>query len=365
MKYCVLFLLLLLIVLVVCLATMNHSKYLNYNSTASPEFNYSDLLYPETEYEREQVEQMKAKIMGIVNAPVGSKCIINSGATESIASCVNWARNYIPRGVIVGSKYDHSAIEANAKAYDMKYARIDIESDELPDNSAAVFISQVNGSTGEYLNVRSVASNIDSTSILMEGGSADADRVLQYKPLRFLDATQSFGKLKIDMERDKLNAVFFSLHKLGGEQGLGVMIVNDYKFPEYTPLIAGEQQKGLRGGTLPIQHILDFQELFGQVDDLYARKEVWEDAYNQLKNSGLDVYTPTHSHLYSTLLINTKNKCSKQIISNLADKGIYVGAKSACALEGGGDAGNVIRISFRKPEELDRSTLNKIIGELH
>ena len=368
---------------------MSNSKhYLNYNSTSSTEFNYSDLLYPENEFDRMRVEELKGKVLNIVNAPVGSKCIINSGATESIASCIKWSHDYINKGVIVGSSYDHSAIESNAKNYNMKYKQIDITKDELPDNTAAVFITQVDSSTGEYQDIDSIISNINNEKYLIDGGDVhDYDRVLQYHPLIFLDATQSFMKLPIDMSKDNINGLFFSIHKLGGEQGLGFLIINESNFIKYKPLIAGEQQEGLRGGTLPVQRLLEYPEIFDNIDDNLKRKTAWESTYKKFKDANISVYTPKNKHLYSTFLIDTKDKCSKEIISNLADKGIYIGAKSACSLEplsvenikdnnkkdkmSAGSKNksnkkdkNLIRISFREPNEMQDEIIQKIIDEI-
>jgi len=364
-------LILLISLIIFKMASQKH--YLNYNSTSSNEFNYSDMLYPENVFDRERVETLKAKVLNLVNAPLNAKCIINSGATESIASCVKWANDYIHKGTIVGSEFDHSAIEQNSKNNGMKYEKINLSKDPLPENTAAVFISQVNSATGEYQKIDDVVSNIENEKYLIDGGTdfpnENEERVLQYHPLVFLDATQSFMKLPIDMDSDNLNGVFFSVHKIGGEQGLGFLIINESNFPKFKPLIAGEQQNGLRGGTLPLQRLLEFPEIFDRMDDAVKRKSKWEQTFSKFKNSGIDVYHPKGNHLYSTFLIDTKEKCSKEVISDLAQKGIYIGAKSACSLEtktklDGGASKNLIRVSFRDPEELTDDSVSKIIDEL-
>ena len=370
----ILFLTMFLIICLVTITVMSQKHYLNYNSTAAKEFNYSDMLYPENALDRENVEQLKAKVLRILNAPVGSKCIVMSGATEGIASCIKWASEYIPKGVIVGSAYDHSAIGSNAKNFGMKYEKIDITKSPLPDNTAAVFISQVDSSTGEYQSVEDITDNIANEHYLNDGGEApkeNDERVLQYHPLIFLDATQSFMKLPIDMEKNNLNGVFFSVHKLGGEQGLGFLVINEAKFPKFKPLIAGEQQEGLRGGTLPVQKLLEFPEIYDIVDNMYSRKDAWERTFRQFKEAGVNVYEPKGKHLYSTFLIDTGEKCSKGIISELANEGIYIGAKSACSLEGGNkpesiseQGKNLIRISFRNAADIDERTVQRIIDEI-
>jgi cysteine desulfurase len=64
----------------------------------------------------------------------------------------------------------------------------------------------------------------------------------------FSDATQAVGKLEMDVDKDCIDMLCFSGHKLNGPKGIGVL----YKRKEIgiTPLIhGGGQEMGLRGGT--------------------------------------------------------------------------------------------------------------------
>ena len=376
-----------LIVSIIVLVKMSFTEqkaYLNYNSTASHEFNYSDLLYPDVEDERQGVEMIKSKVMFLVHAPANAKCIITSGSTEAIANCIKWAHDYIPSGIIVGSRYDHSAVKANALNNKMKYEQIDLSKDPLPDNTAAIFITHANGATGEYQRLNDITKNLNKTTYLAETPSAfikDESRVLQYRPLIFLDATQSFMRLPINMEENNINGVFFSMHKLGGEQGLGFLIVSDYyklsstkikertnMFPQFNPLIAGEQQHGLRGGTLPLQHLLVYEDVFTNMDDWVSRENDWKRIHDKFKENGIKIIEPSADHLYSTFLIDVSDvpskKCALSIINELAKKGIYIGGKSACAFEGGSSE-NVIRISFKEPGEISDNVLDEIIATIN
>lgn len=65
------------------------------------------------------------------------------------------------------------------------------------------------------------------------------------------DATQSFGKFKMDMNRNNIDALSMSFHKLYGPMGLGMLIIRDDFIRGYglCGQISGTQQGELRGGT--------------------------------------------------------------------------------------------------------------------
>jgi cysteine sulfinate desulfinase/cysteine desulfurase-like protein len=120
--------------------------YLNRASTAASEtgkLNPSDIAYPQNYSERLELEQLKIKIRKMVGAPISSEVIINSGASESIANCIFWARSLNPHGVISGSKFDHSTVAENCKNMDMPYQH------GMSDKTCAIFLTHVNPRIGE------------------------------------------------------------------------------------------------------------------------------------------------------------------------------------------------------------------------
>lgn len=380
--------------------------YLNYASTAAPKngtLNPSDIGYSQNYDLRSEVESLKNQYKRLVNAPLHAKVIFNSGATESIANCVFWAKSYNQYGSVVGTKYDHSAVKANCDTYGLTYTD-EFNEKSLMNNCAMVMLTQVNSKTGEILNVDSFNQNFkrftfmnDSLNPLRanEYHPFNDKYTLQYRPIVALDASQSIGKVPIDMEKWGLNAVFFSLHKIGGPIGLGVLIINDtVQFP-FKPLIAGAQQMTLRGGTLPMQEFVNCDWVLQNKDDANLRKAKWNEVMDKLKKNGLKVYEPKNKHLYNTFLICVKG-CPLKTISKLASEGIYVGNVSACknedilnkimnekedesdvmdkvdALTGGdievsqedkdgSEWDNSIRISFSEADELDDGIVDAII----
>lgn len=361
--------------------------YLNYSSTNAKKsgmLNPSDLAYPQNFQLRADIERLENKIRKLINAPVDSKVIINSGATESIANCVFWAKSYNKYGTIVGTKYDHSAVRDNCKTFEVEYDP-NLNSNSINERCSMIFLTHVNSKTGEILDIPTFKKNFDNYSFMNDGANSFQSNInnpfnktsLQYKPLVVLDAAQSIMKIPIDMERWGLNAVFFSLHKIGGPIGLGVLVIKDTVNAPFKPLISGKQQHSLRGGTFPLQHLLEYEYIFDDFDDLNDRREKWESTMKKLKKAGLNVYSPTGKHLYNTFLVSVEG-CPLGIINSLASKGIYIGNTSACKNEeiinntksestmSGGDSDpfeNAIRISFLNSDELTDSIVNDIIDE--
>ncbi|MBQ2673645.1 MAG: cysteine desulfurase [Prevotella sp.] len=75
------------------------------------------------------------------------------------------------------------------------------------------------------------------------------------------DATQIVGKKAIDVAATGIDFMSISAHKLHGPKGVGAAFVkgDDYGLPPMTALMhGGEQENGLRGGTLAVHNIVGF-----------------------------------------------------------------------------------------------------------
>lgn len=381
---CYIILIITLIIALLIAIQMNHppslkGAYLNTSSTnarKTGEFNPSDLAYPQVFQNRSDMSNLFVKIKKLVNAPPFAKVIINSGATESIAQCVYWAKCSNQYGTLQGTDFDHSAVADNCASFNVPYNSTELRKGKLLDTCSAVMLTQVNSKTGEILNLNNFKRNVIDKYSYITGEPNENNpfnkHVRQYKPLIFIDATQSIMKTPIDMNAWGANAVFFSLHKIGGHVGEGILIINDPS-NSFKPLISGKQQGGLRGGTYPLESILNEEELFDNFDDFNARKESWTRAVTKFEGAGLNVYKPRTDHLFNTILIDI-NHCPLGIINRLANKGIYVGNVSACANETetltGGDKKEykpferAVRISFLNPDELTDVVSDEIIAEI-
>lgn len=360
-----------IIVLIVKKFMDNKFYYLNTNSTYATRtgfYNASDLGYEEMRMLRNEKLKTFEKIKRLVNAPKDAKVILNSGATESIATCINWAKRYNKYGAIYGTKFDHSSIKKNCLNQEMKY--ILIEDDTEFDNASGIFLTHVNSKNGEILDDKylNIPRKLKSLQYAKNEFEIEDDRnVTPFKPLIFLDATQSITKIPINMEEMEVDALFFSLHKIGGQMNSGILIISEPKDKKFIPLIAGEQNDELRGGTMNETKFVEDRDIFKPSTPVESRIEIWESMANEIEASGLKLIRPEGKHLYNTFLIDTeKNICPMKYVDELARKNIYVGTASACQneeiLKGGNpeSADSLIRISFTNPKDVDKKCISTI-----
>lgn len=359
----------------------NRLVYLNTSSTAADitgEFNISDP-YAELVPTQLGVEHLSAKICDVIHAPPNTKIVYTSGSTEAIATCIHWLRKVRPHSVVVGSSFDHKSVKQNCELYNVPYEKTLLDK-TVNDRAGMLMFTHVCSKNGEILDMDVCTKNLRKYSYLEEVATeclddfVGGDFVLQYRPLRVLDATQSIMKVPIYMDKWNLNALFFSMHKIGGPQGLGVLAISETDSCPFVPLIAGYQQGTLRGGTMPLGKLIEDNYFADERrDDYNTRVKRWKSAVARLKDEGLNVYEPTGRHLYNTLLIDCGKQCANGIVRGLSEKGIYVGNKSSCLSvsgkrhdvhEGGSRKPftNAVRISFVDPTTLTDSLLD-VIGE--
>lgn len=369
-------LVIILIVVIFVLKEMTEFKYLNYNSTffgGSAQFNPSDIAYEEVADELDKQAEIMTYIKKILNAGDNAKVIFTSGATEGIATVMHWCNNVNKYGVVVGSRLDHESVKTNAENYGYEYKILNVDKiRDIPENVAMLFITHVSSKTGEIYPLSKLPKMQYLTKTTTGGGDEPETTstgvvTLQQRPLRILDITQSIGKIPIDMTKYDIDAAMFSMHKLGGELNTGVLVIrNDFKF---TPLIAGSQQNGSRGGTYDAYAFDKLPMLMKEYPyDIQDCKTRWLSAVKYL-NEHLDsesrlkprLLEPRLDHVFNTLLIQLDD-CGLGTIKRLSEKGIYVSSSSACSTK---NKDKYIRISFLKSSDLTNKALEKIVKEIN
>lgn len=324
--------------------------YLNTNSTLRPinhNFNFSDNMYPEIMKSQQDIENVKNKIRQLVGARPDDEILFTSSCSECFATVFNWLHKILPFGVVLGSSFDHPVVQENAELYGFGYEQR-LDRMIIPDNVNAIVLTQVSATTGEIMDLEIILKQLSRYSFLndyiagekspkMIADDIDYNYTLQYKPLIIVDATQSLTKINIGMHAYEMDVdvVVASLHKIGFPINFsGVMIISKNVLGSFVPLIGGNQQHGMRGGSVNMAAIIDNAELLDKKDDYTKRIDVWEKTYKYFTENGLDVYKPQNRHLYNTFLIDSGKKCPLNVINELATKyGIYVSPKTACTSE--------------------------------
>jgi cysteine desulfurase len=89
-----------------------------------------------------------------------------------------------------------------------------------------------------------------------------------------VDAAQSAGKLTLDVQRDGIDLLSLTAHKLHGPKGIGALCVRREPRLGLVPLqFGGGQERGIRSGTLPTHQVVGLGACFrlareGMADDM-------------------------------------------------------------------------------------------------
>ncbi|MGK3143332.1 IscS subfamily cysteine desulfurase [Pantoea sp. C2G6] len=208
----------------------------------------------------EAVDVARNQIAELVNADP-REIIFTSGATESDNLAIKGAAHaHQARGRhIITSQTEHKAVldscqqlerEGFAVTYLTPAANGIISPDQLRaalrDDTILVTLMQVNNETGVIQDIAAFGELCRERGILFH-----------------VDATQSVGKLPIDLSQLPVDLMSFSAHKLYGPKGIGALYVRRKPRVQIAAQIhGGGHERGMRSGTLPVHQIVGMGEAF-------------------------------------------------------------------------------------------------------
>mgnify|MGYP000910780065 FL=1 len=206
---------------------------------------YGEAVRAVVEHARKQV----AALLGVTSAEV----FFTSGATESSNIAIQGLAAYAEtsgKRHIITSAIEHKAVLETVKAMGRRGFAVDIVAPEpsgrvakekimekLRADTLLVSLMHVNNETGVIQPVEELGAELEKREILFH-----------------VDATQSCGKLVDELRRLKYRMLSFSAHKMRGPQGVGVLVLKkrEYKLPPVRAILyGGEQERGIRPGTIP------------------------------------------------------------------------------------------------------------------
>ena len=288
---------------------------------------YGDEARAVVETARKQV----ASLLGI--SP--SEVFFTSGATESSNIAIQGLAEYARRSGkrhIITSSIEHKAVLETVRAmerqgFDVDFVapepsgRIDAAKivDKLRDTTLLVSLMHVNNETGIIQPVEELGAELAARDVLFH-----------------VDATQSCGKLVDELRTLAYHMLSFSAHKLRGPQGIGVLVLRKkgYRRPPVKAIMyGGQQERGLRPGTIPVALAAGCGAACALAEAHYAKdavrlKEVKERAMELLDASELSYAVngdPAHC------LPNTLNVC----LHGVSSEALMIATKQYCAVSNG------------------------------
>ncbi len=208
----------------------------------------------------EAVDVARNQVAELVNADP-REIIFTSGATESDNLAIKGAAHaQRARGKhIITSQTEHKAVLDSCKQLENEGFTVtylappangiitaDAVRDALRDDTVLVSLMHVNNEIGVIQDIAAIGEMCRARDILFH-----------------VDATQSVGKLPIDLSELKVDLMSFSAHKLYGPKGIGALYVRRKPKVEIdAQMHGGGHERGMRSGTLPVHQVVGMGEAF-------------------------------------------------------------------------------------------------------
>lgn len=207
--------------------------------------------------------------------------IFTSGATESNNLAIQgYLKNFPDKGHIITTRTEHKSVLAVFQAlekagWNVSYLPVDqfgaIDLNELRSSIQAktrlISLMWVNNETGLIHPIKDVCQIAKEKNIVFH-----------------CDATQALGK--IDISKGKLpDLISLSGHKIYGPKGIGGLVISNQDIQIHPLVYGGDQERGLRSGTLPTQQIVGLAKAFELIPELLTKNEF----YSKWKNGIADL----------------------------------------------------------------------------
>ncbi|XBC40758.1 MAG: IscS subfamily cysteine desulfurase [Buchnera aphidicola (Nurudea yanoniella)] len=310
----------------------------------------------------EAVDVARNQISELINAD-SREIVFTSGATESNNLAIKGVSEFYKRkgNHIITTKTEHKSVldtckYLESKGFQVTYLNpskngiINLEKikNSICEKTILISIMHVNNETGVIQDIKKISEVCNKHGVLFH-----------------VDATQSIGKLHIDLQKTKIDLMSFSAHKIYGPKGIGVLYVRRKPRVRLSAQIhGGGHERGMRSGTLPVHQIVGMGESCA-----LAKKNIDTDYIHTIN---------LRNHLWNGLKnieevhLNSNLKCGAPHILNMsfnyvegeslimALKDIAVSSGSACTSESL-EPSYVLR-SLGLKDELAHSSIRFSIG---
>ncbi len=208
----------------------------------------------------EAVDIARNDIAALVGADP-REIVFTSGATESDNLAIKGAANfYQKKGKhIITCKTEHKAVldtcrQLEREGFEVTYL--------APQSNGIIDLKQLEAAMREdtiLVSIMHVNNEIGVVQDIAEIGEMCRSRGIIFH----VDATQSVGKLPIDLSKLKVDLMSFSAHKVYGPMGVGALFVRRKpRIRIEAQQHGGGHERGMRSGTLPVHQIAGMGEAY-------------------------------------------------------------------------------------------------------
>lgn len=296
---------------------------------------------------KKDIEKVRSFIKCFIGANEKDKIIFTSGASESNNMAIKGfykqmqKDGYMNRVVFTTSIEHNSILKTLKSMWEVDYNNIyhtlpvyetgRIKIDELKNH---LKLGRKNGYTYPCFLVTTHMVNNEIGTI--QDIKALSSIVHEYGGILHVDATQALGKIDIDVDYLGIDMLSASGHKIGTPKGIGILYIKDGI--EIAPLIDGEQEFGLRGGTENVSYIM----AFGKALELFLKDSYYQTFIPQQKRAYMiekikevlpNCIINGHPTFHSAEIISLTypNKIdNERLVYMLSTDGIFIATGSAC-----------------------------------
>ncbi|WP_426484805.1 cysteine desulfurase family protein [Flavobacterium sp. 2] len=257
--------------------------------------------------------------------------IFTSGATESINLAIKGLANH-KRKHIATVATEHKAVLKTCEfmesiGFEVTYLPVaangildlEILNQNITDKTVLVCVMMANNETGVLQNIGEISKIVHSKGALF-----------------MCDATQTVGKIQIDVQALGIDLLPFSAHKFYGPKGIGALYISAKAKIKLVPqLHGGDQQRKLRSGTLNVPGIIGLGKASEiALTEMNDNKKRIEELKNKLEAGLLQFKGSFINGSFTDRIYNTLNICfpgvnSEQLILALGN--ISVSNGSSCS----------------------------------
>lgn len=251
---------------------MNNPLYLDYNSTTPVDVRVVQAMLPFfTEqfgnaassnhrygWQAQEAVTIAREQIGNLIGAVKEEIVFTSGATESINLAIRGVvEAYASKGNhIITCATEHRAVIDTCKSIEKKGIEVTV----LPVNKQGfIDLNELNKSIKPSTILISIMYANNETGIL-QCIEKIGELAKEKKVLLFCDATQTVGKIPVDVNKDNIDLMAFSAHKLYGPKGCGALYIRR-KNPRVSlkeQITGGGHERNFRSGTLNVPGIVGF-----------------------------------------------------------------------------------------------------------
>ncbi len=320
-------------------------------------------LYPLGKKVRDMIEEAREEIASFIGAKKEEIFFTSSGTEAN-----NWAIKGVldanpDKDTLFVSSIEHPSIIDICSFLEKKFKKvfyvpvdrygvvdIDFIEKNINEKTAIVSVMHANNEIGTIQPIKDISKICKKKGIIFHS-----------------DAVQTLGKIKVNVDDLGVDLLSGSSHKIYGPKGVGFLYIR--KGTSINPIIHGEQERKMRGGT---ENVIGIIALGKAVAILKEEMEKSQKSIKELssklreglkKINGIHFNGHPEKRLDSTISISIEGIDGEALLMALATKEIYVSTGSACS-EGKEGPSHVLK-GIGLSDELAESTIRISLGKFN